>query len=203
MRKVIKTVVVCLLLTVFFWSGALLSDRQRLQQDLIRLHVVANSDSVEDQNRKLMVRDAITTSIQKDMEDLMDVEQAQQYLREKLPQIQTIAENTLQALGCTDAVTVGLCKEAFDTRVYDTFTLPAGVYNALRIVIGDGEGKNWWCVVFPSLCIPLSSESFADTAAGAGFPEALNRTLTGEDGYELRFAFLDAMGKLENILFAG
>ena len=203
MRKAINAVVICLLLTAFFWSGALLSDRQRLQQDLIRLHVVANSDSVEDQNRKLMVRDAITASIQKDMENLMDVEQAKRYLREKLPYIQTVAENTLQALGCSDVVTVSLCKEAFDTRVYDTFTLPAGVYNALRIVIGDGEGKNWWCVVFPALCIPLSSESFSDTAAGAGFPETLNRTLIGEEGYELRFALLDTMGRLENILFAG
>lgn len=203
MRKAINAVVICLLLTAFFWSGALLSDRQRLREDLIRLHVVANSDCEEDQERKLMVRDAITASIQKDMENLMDVEQAKQYLRKKLPYIQTVAEKTLQALGCSDAVTVSLCKESFDTRVYDTFTLPAGVYNALRIVIGDGEGKNWWCVVFPSLCIPLSSQSFADTAAGAGFPEALNRTLAGEDGYELRFAVLDAIGKLENILFAG
>lgn len=203
MRKVMKAVFICLLLTVFFWCGALLSDRHRLQRDLIRLHVVANSDGEEDQNRKLLVRDAITASIQKDMENLMDVEQAKQYLREKLPYIQTVAENTLQALGCSDAVAVSLCKEAFDTRVYDTFTLPAGVYNALRIVIGDGEGQNWWCVVFPSLCIPLSSESFADTAACAGFPETLNLTLAGEDGYELRFALLDAMGKLENILFAG
>jgi stage II sporulation protein R len=95
-----------------------------------------------------------------------------------------------------------LCKEAFDKRVYDTFTLPAGIYNALLIVIGDGQGKNWWCVVFPSLCIPAASETFADTAAGAGFPETLNRALTGDNGYELRFAVLDVLGNLENILFS-
>lgn len=198
-----KRTIICLLLATFFWGGTLLSDRHRLQQELIRLHVVANSDSTEDQKRKLMVRDAITTSLQEDMQNIMDVEQAKQYLQKKLPYIQSVAEDTLQALGCTDAVSVSFCREAFDTRVYDTFTLPSGVYNALRIVIGEGQGKNWWCVVFPSLCIPVSSESFEDTAAGAGFPESLNHALTGEENYELRFAILDAMGRLENILCAG
>lgn len=203
MRKAINTVVVCLIITAFFWSGTLISDRQRLKKELIRLHVVANSDSEEDQARKLLVRDAIIGSLQMDMQKILDAEQANEYLQEKLPAIQMLAEKTLRTLGCTDMVSVSLCREIFDTRVYDTFTLPAGVYNALRIVIGEGQGKNWWCVVFPSLCVPASQESFKNVAAGAGFPETLNHTLTGEIGYDLRFGILDAMGRLENILFAG
>ena len=175
---------------------------QHLHQEVIRLHVVANSDSVEDQQNKILVKDAVTSSLQKDLQNMLDIRQAKQYLQEKLPYIQTIAEDTLKALGCTDDVAVSLCTEAFDTREYDTFTLPAGIYNALRIVIGEGQGKNWWCVVFPSLCLPVAAETFADTAASAGFPETLNCTLTGENGYELRFAVLDALGKLENILFS-
>lgn len=203
MGKVIRRITACFLLAALFWCGGLLCDRYRLRQNLIRLHVVANSDTFEDQQRKLMVRDAVTASLEKELQNVKDTELAKLYLQEKLPYIQLIAENTLQALGCKDEVIVSLCREAFDTRVYDTFTLPAGVYNALRIVIGEGQGRNWWCVVFPSLCIPVTSESFEDTAAAAGFPEELNHALTGEDGYELRFAILDVMGRLENILFQG
>lgn len=203
MKKIIGRIGICLLLAAFFWAGALISDRQRLNRELIRLHVVANSDSQEDQYRKLLVRDAVTKSIQHEMQNVANVEEARQYLQKNLPFIQKVADHTLKAMGCDDSVVVSLCKEAFDTRMYDTFTLPAGVYHALRIVIGEGAGRNWWCVVFPSLCIPAASDTFQDTAAGAGFPETLTSTLQEEDGYELRFAVLDLMGKMENILFPG
>lgn len=203
MKRTIGCVGICFLLAAFFWCGTLISDRQRLREELIRLHVVANSDSQEDQLLKLQVRDAVTESLKADLQNITNVEQAKDYLQKKLPYIQEVAEKTLQTLGCDTSVVVSLCRETFDTRVYDTFTLPAGVYNALRIVIGDGQGKNWWCVVFPSFCIPAASDGFEDVAAGAGFPDALNSSLAGEDGYELRFGILDAMGKLENILFEG
>ena len=98
---------------------------------------------------------------------------------------------------------VTLCKEAFDTRYYDTFTLPAGIYEALRITIGEGEGHNWWCVAFPSLCLSATSEEFADKAAGAGFPDSLTGALDGEEKYEVRFFLLDALGELEKFLYAG
>lgn len=201
MKKLMGRVGICLLAAVFFWCGMLVSDRQRLREELIRLHVVANSDSDQDQYYKLCVRDAVTESLKEDLEKVADQEQAKAYLQEKLPVIRRIAEETLTALGCDDTVAVSLCREAFDTRVYDTFSLPAGVYDALRIVIGEGEGHNWWCVVFPGLCLPAASDGVEDVAAGAGFPETLTDTLTGEEGYELRFGLLDAMGKLENLLF--
>ena len=203
MKKIMGRLFICLLLAAFFWCGTLISDRQRLREELIRLHVVANSDSREDQARKLQVRDAVTKSLQSELQNIQDAEQAKQYLQEKLPYIQEVAINTLQALGCEDTVSVSLCRESFDTRVYDTFKLPAGVYQALRIVIGEGQGKNWWCVVFPGLCIPAASEGFEDVAAGAGFPEALHQSLSGEESYELRFGILDVMGKLETVLFEG
>jgi len=203
MKKIMGRFLVCLLVAVFFWCGTLISDRQRLREELIRLHVVANSDSPEDQARKLKVRDAVTRSLRSDLQNIKDAEQAKLYLRQKLPYIQEVAQNVLQTMGCTDSISVSLCRESFDTRVYDTFTLPAGVYQALRIVIGDGQGKNWWCVVFPGLCIPAASEGFEDVAAGAGFPQALQESLSGDTEYELRFAVLDAMGKLETILCPG
>lgn len=203
MRKLARRIGICFLFAAIIWCGTLLSDRERLNQDLIRLHVVANSDSEEDQAIKLMVRDAVTKSLQADLANIADVEEAKAYLQDNLPKIQTAAQEALEAVGCDLDAVVSLCREAFDTRYYDTFTLPAGVYEALRITIGSGEGKNWWCVVFPSLCIPATSDGFEDVAAGAGFPEALNNALTGEEGYEIRFFLLDTLGKLENMLFEG
>lgn len=203
MKKIMGRLGICLLVAAFFWCGTLLSDRQRLREELIRLHVVANSDSESDQYLKLRVRDAVTESLQEEMANIADTDQAKEYLREKLPQIQQIAVSTLRDLGCEDSVAVSLCRETFDTRHYETFSLPAGVYDALRIVIGEGKGQNWWCVVFPSLCLPAASEAVEDVAAGAGFPDALSESLTGKEEYEIRFGILDAMGKLENILFEG
>lgn len=199
MKKAMNTLGICLLLAVFFWCGTLLSDRQRLSQDLIRLHVVANSDSRQDQYLKLRVRDVVTESLRSGMQDVTDVEAAKAYIQEKLPQIRQLVCDTLKSLGCADSVSVQLCREGFDVRHYDTFSLPAGVYESLRIVLGDGGGQNWWCVVFPALCLPAASDGMENVAAGAGFPDSLNESLTGEA--ELRFGLLDAMGKLENCLF--
>lgn len=201
MRKGVKRILICFFLTCFFWCGTLVADRQRLYEELIRLHVVANSDSEIDQAIKLRVRDAVIISLRKAMENVADVEEAKKWLRENLIMIQDIANETLKNAGSSDQAIVSLCKEVFDTRYYDTFTLPAGIYNALRITIGEGDGKNWWCVVFPSLCVPATVDGFEAAAASAGFPDTLNDTLTGKQGYEVRFFLLDALGRLENIFF--
>ncbi len=198
MKKITKRLGICLLFAICVWSGRILADREVLSEQLIRLHVVANSDSQEDQTVKLQVRDAILESLQKDLTDIADVSQAKAYLEENLPKMERIANSTLEAAGFQQEAVVTLCKEAFDTRYYDTFTLPAGVYESLRITIGEGQGHNWWCVAFPSLCLPATTAGFADTAAGAGFSDTLTDTLTGEGDYEIRFFFLDTLGQLQN-----
>ena len=129
---------ICLLLAVSVWTWGLLRDRQYLNEELIRLHVVANSDSEQDQNIKLQVRDAIVASLSEGMADIGDVQAAKDYLQENLSKIETVANKTLEAAGVDSRAVVTLCKEAFDIRKYDTFTLPAGVYESLRIVIGEG-----------------------------------------------------------------
>ena len=203
MRKTMKRVGICLLLAVLVWCGSVVADRDTLNRELIRLHVVANSDSEEDQSIKLQVRDAVLSSLQEDLAKAADVEEARTYLRENLPKIQNTADRVLAAAGFDGEAIVSLCRETFDTRFYDTFTLPAGVYESLRIVIGNGEGHNWWCVAFPALCVPTTAENFADAAVSAGFSETLSNTLTDDGEYELRFYLLDAIGRLENILFQG
>lgn len=195
-----KCVFACALLAAFVWCGTVIADRQRLNEELIRLHVVANSDRVEDQELKLLVRDAIITSLRQALADVRDTEQAKEYLQENLPRLQELANKTLDAAGSAQQAVVTLCREGFPTRQYNTFSLPAGIYEALRVTIGDGAGKNWWCVVFPSLCVPQTSQGFSDTAAGAGFPDALSGALTGEEPYQIRFYLLDKLGELEKFL---
>ena len=200
MRKFGKRILICACIPALLWGSRLLSDRQQLRQELIRFHVVANSDAPQDQAVKLQVRDAVLGSIRDELETAADVKEAKAYLRENLPKIRKIANETLKSAGFSEEAVVSLCEEAFPARVYDTFTLPAGIYESLRIVIGEGGGHNWWCVAFPDLCLPATSEDFADTAAGAGFSEELTRTLSDRETYEVRFFFLDALGRLENIL---
>lgn len=199
MKKLVKRVWFCFLLVVLVWCGTLLADRQMLRQELVRFHVVAASDEAEDQILKLRVRDAVMDSLHSALADVGDVEQAKTWLRENLPKLQRIANETLAAAGCEDFAAVRFDLEVFDTRQSDGLSLPAGVYETLRITIGEGEGENWWCVVFPL----QSADESEDIAAGAGFPGGLDETLTEAEGFSIRFFLLDALGRLEYFLFGG
>ena len=201
MRKYLNRIGICLLIACFVWIGMLLADRHKLRQELIRFHVVAASDSQQDQAVKLQVRDAVLGAFRGELQNLQDMEQAKAYLQENLPKIEAIANDVLAQAGFSDRAKASLCVEEFTTRVYDTFTLPAGIYESLRIVIGEGKGHNWWCVVFPSLCLPATSEGFEEVACGAGFSDTLTDTLEGN--HEIRFFVLDVLGSVENFLHRG
>lgn len=197
MRKLWKRAAICLLAVCLVYLGALIADRQTLKRELVRLHVVAASDSAQDQAIKLRVRDAVLESLAEAMADVTDPAEARAYIAANLPKIEAAANRALAAAGCGDVADVRLQLEEFAARVYDTFSLPAGLYDALRVTIGEGEGRNWWCVVFPSLCLPETDEGFRAVAAGAGFSDSLTDTLTGEE-YEVRFLLLDLLGRVEN-----
>ena len=92
-------------------------------------------------------------------------------------------------------------REAFPVRHYDSFSLPSGVYHSLRISLGSAQGQNWWCVVFPRLCLPAAGEDFQEVAAGGGFSQPLTDTLTQKEGYRIRFFTLDLLGRIENFFF--
>ena len=194
MKTILKIVAICGLLVGLFWFGSVLSDRKTLSEDIIRLHVVANSDSEEDQAVKLKVRDAITERLTGIMEQLPTAKEARSYIIGHVEELEAVANNVLKEFGSLDTARITLTEEQFDTRHYETFSLPAGVYESLRVTIGKGEGQNWWCVVFPSLC----SGNFADTAAGSGFNSELSGALEGERQYEIRFFFLDLLGRVQN-----
>ena len=130
MRKRLKWFGFCLLIPAVLWCGSVVSNRLALRENLIRLHVVAASDSEEDQAVKLRVRDALISALEAPMAGITDKDEARACLQEKLPELQSIAQRVLLNSGCEAPVLVSLTEEAFDTRVYDTFTLPAGVYDA-------------------------------------------------------------------------
>ena len=200
MKKLWNRVLIILLLTSCFRFGGLVADKQQLGNQLIRFHVVANSDTAADQAMKLEVRDAVLESLREGLESCRDQETAIAYLKTNLPKIEMAANEVLRTYGTDFKAVATLCKETFDVRYYDSFTLPSGIYESLRIRIGKAEGKNWWCVVFPSFCLPAATESFSDIAVGAGFSEDLIHTLEGRKDYQIRFFLLDLLGKMENIL---
>ena len=197
MKKQLRRIslVVAVVACVFVWGIA--TDSRELREGLLRLHVVGASDSQEDQEVKLLVRDAVLASLEEGLADLTDPEAAYDYVARMLPKVKAAADRCLQEAGFSDTVTVSLTEEAFPTRNYDTFSLPAGVYQALRVVIGEGEGKNWWCVVFPQLC--MAGEDFVETASVAGLSPELTGTLEGE--YEIRFWLLEKWGEMKNRIF--
>ncbi len=178
-----------LTLTVGVWSSASAS---ALAGQVLRLHVVANSDSQQDQALKLQVRDAVLAQASPLLEGVTSQAQAEEVLTPHLEELGQTARAVLDRAGCQDAVTVCLENQWFPTKVYDGFSLPAGTYRALRIVIGAGRGQNWWCVVFPPLCLASVTEEVSSTAAQAGLSENQVSLITGQDGgYVLKFKLIE------------
>ena len=173
--------------------------QQRLAEKMIRLHVVANSDAPEDQSIKLLVRDAVLQEAARALEEGDDPEER---LRAHLSQLERAANETLRQLGSRDKAAVSLRKELFPTREYENFRLPAGVYRTLRVTIGEGEGHNWWCVVYPALCLPASKDDVEETCLEAGLTQGEISVLTEDDGeIELEFRTLELLEKLKKMLW--
>ena len=175
-------------LAVFLASGAAaLGSRDAIADKVVRLHVLANSDSEADQALKLKVRDRVLERAAELLEESENRDQAEKCLTEALPELEALAAEEIDANGYDYPVTARLEEASFPTKEYDGFTLPAGKYLALRVIIGEGAGKNWWCVVFPPLCTAVSSD-VPQTAMAAGLTEAEVGLITGEDqGYVLKF----------------
>ena len=200
MKKRYITMLSCLLAAVLTGLCAISQARQqRLAEKLIRLHVVANSDTEKDQHVKLLVRDAVLEAANG---LLLDAQDPQAALSAGLPELERAANEKLAVLGCEETASVSLRRELFPTRQYETFRLPAGVYRTLRVSIGQANGHNWWCVVFPSLCLPAAEEELAETCRQAGLTQQEISVLTGDTAeVELEFRTLEWLGKLKKMLW--
>lgn len=201
MRKISKFMFVICMLVLLFYFGILVADKQTLRTKIIRLHVVGNSNCADDQTEKLAVRDAVLGRLEECLDGVDNVSDAKEVIRINLSSINEVANTALSKLCSEHYATTTLAPEKFERREYKTFSLPTGVYESLKVQIGTGQGKNWWCVVFPALCIPFTTEMFQSTAVSRGFNPGLATTLSNEPTYEFRFLLLDYLGKIENFLF--
>ena len=203
MKKRIQITVTLVLIACFLCSLAVVMEFAQQKRNIIRLHVVGASNSETDQAVKLLVRDAVLSCVSDDLALCKTAEEAKQCLIKNLQSIENAAADTLRNNGMESDVRISLGKEAFPVRDYETFSLPSGVYQSLRIEIGEAEGRNWWCVVFPSFCYGVSTDDFRSVAAGSGFSEPLTDTLAGDREYKLNFLLLDFLGRLENFFHFG
>lgn len=177
-------------------------DRQQalLADKVVRLHIVANSDSAEDQALKLQVRDRILA----EAEDLLTtggLTETKASIEAHLQDLTAVANETVRAAGYDYVVSASLEDAWFPTKEYESFAFPAGKYTALRIVIGEGSGQNWWCVVFPPLCMSTVTESVAETASEGGLTDDEISLITGEDeGYIIKFKAIELWEELAKAL---
>ena len=182
------------LLLLSLATGALWLDGQQSQlaDKMVRLHVLANSDSDEDQALKLQVRDAVLKTAEPLLAQAGQVDNATGILENNLEQLTAVAQETIYREGWDYPVSVQLEETWFPTREYDSFALPAGSYQALRVVIGEGNGHNWWCVVFPPLCLASASETVSQTAQDAGMTDQEVALIAEEDEkYVIKFKAIE------------
>lgn len=149
--------------------------QQRVAKQVVRLHVLANSDSDRDQKLKLKVKQGIVEYLQGELSDVTSRDEALNRISELFPQLKRIAEGILLENGCTYSVEIRLEETDFPEKSYGDMTFPAGNYTALRVLIGNGEGKNWWCILFPSLCYVDESYSVVPKESKEKLENSLSR----------------------------
>lgn len=172
------------------WASALGAEQDALADQVVRLHVVANSDSESDQALKLQVRDAVLAAATPALTGL-DRQEALETLEARLPDLADAAAKVVGEEGYDYPVTVSLQEERFPTKRYEDFALPAGEYTALRVQIGSGGGHNWWCVVFPPLCMGSVEET-------AQLDDRDRALVTGEtEGYIVKFKAIEIWENLK------
>lgn len=193
------TVAICMGLVVSILTSMASFDAScvEIKENLLRLHIVANSDSEHDQALKLKVRDKILEIGDSSFSDVDNLIIAKEKAEEMLPVFTKCAQEVIANEGYNYNVEVSVGKAFFDTRVYDNFTLPAGEYDALRVVIGEGKGKNWWCVIFPSVCIPSASDKTLDSALSNNAGEITNNA----PKYKMKFKVIEWYETIKNNLF--
>ena len=196
-RRVLALFVACLVCTAL-WAEA---TQVRLASQVIRLHVLANSDSEEDQALKLEVRDRVLETTSALLTGETEPQAAAVLLNQHLDDIAQTAAQEISAQGHDDRVEVRLEQTWFPTRQYQGISLPAGNYLALRVLIGAAEGHNWWCVVFPILCLPAVSERALE--ASTLTPGQISLLQEEETSYVFRFKTLELWQSLKHRLMEG
>ena len=186
-RAAASLLIICIALSAYTFAA----DCRGVRSKVLRLRIIANSDMLCDQEAKTAVRDRILSMSADIFSDCRDLEQAAEKARQMIGSFTEAAADVLRERGFDYGVSAGICREVFGTRSYGSVTLPAGEYTALRITLGEGGGHNWWCVMFPMLCVPSSGNGGADVFNSG------ERRVTELDGYDLRFKCAELFIKSE------
>ena len=199
-KKTLPLYMILLLITVLFFSALPIYGEADIYKDVIRLHILAASDSAEEQALKIKVRDAILEKYGTSLSGYADRDAAAQELQQHLPAIQALAKQVLEENGSPDDVAVSLTTEYYDTRIYRNFRMPAGKYLSLSVKIGEASGQNFFCVLFPPLCNATAvqkEDSDPDAVLEVGLSPAEYRMITGDgENYKVRFRILEVLSAL-------
>ena len=209
-KKCKLTALICLFaitgVLMFLYHRAMRSQRiqQGISKEVLRLHVVANSDSTEDQELKMKVKETVVAYLRGTMSDADSVDEARAQIEKHLPEIEAIAEEKMQREGYDYEAEAELGESYFPVKEYGDLTFPAGNYEALRVNLGKSAGKNWWCVMYPSLCFVDSTyqvvpESSKEKLKNSLTEEEYNSLLDGGDEVHYSFRIIEWIG---NTLFS-
>lgn len=173
-----------------------------IENDVLRMHILANSDSEEDQNLKLCVRDRLLENSQELFGECSSLEEMKACAIEKQDQIKEIALDVIHEKGYNYTVDTQVVNMEFDTREYGDITMPAGKYDALRVTIGKAQGHNWWCVMYPPLCLPAAEEVNADmNTAEEYFDEKQLDVMENPEKYQVKFKCVEWYRALKKGIF--
>ena len=181
-------------------AGWLGREQEELAGSVIRFHVIANSDSAEDQALKLAVRDRVLARAEELYPQNATLPQAQAALEGNLNLLAAAGREVVEEQGYDYPVAASLENCWFPTKEYEGFALPAGNYTALRVTIGEGRGQNWWCVAFPPLCLGAASETVDQALEAGHFTPDQGALVTGDgEGYVLKFKAMELLGELQGL----
>ncbi len=196
-KKIKISVTVGIVVAILFSICSFAKTSEEIRSDVLRLHVIANSDTSVDQNLKLRLRDYILQEGKDIFNGSVNVENAVEKIEPVLPELEKSAKAFVNRAGFDYDVKISLSNEYFTTRTYETVTLPAGKYLALRVVIGSGEGHNWWCVMFPPMCVPAADKK--DEIENV-FSEKEIKLVESKPKYEPRFKVVEIYEQLKEII---
>ena len=198
MKKYLTILLSALLLLIALLSILPIHSESLIYDEVLRLHVIANSDSDADQELKLLVRDAILGETRKILKNAKSREEAEKIISENSALLENIAIETVRKNQFDYPVTLELGREKYPTKNYESCAFPSGEYLSLRIKIGEASGENWWCVLFPPLCLSAATDKDAFTSVGITDSQYQIITETDNPKYKIRFKLLESFEQLIN-----
>lgn len=196
MKLLIKSLCIAFVLTVIYSVIPFQAECEQISNEVFRLHILANSDSEEDQSLKLRVRDSLLKYTDRLFSEAENSGEAERIARDNLESLRAVAQREVYANGYGYQVKAEVVNMYFNTRYYERYTMPAGMYDALRITIGSGEGHNWWCVMYPSICISSAVET--DKRVEDTFSQNQQEIVKGNE-YQYKFKVVEIFEKIVSL----